>query len=97
MSNNAGTATFQVYRAKVTGRHAVTLPAELCRQLNIETGDRVEFEIIGEKALLRRASDAAVPPARGLLRDYFASREDVQRFIEEERSGWEDDEEIAEE
>ncbi len=42
-----------VYRAKVTGRHAITLPAELCRQLGIEVGDSVELEIKNGVAELR--------------------------------------------
>jgi bifunctional DNA-binding transcriptional regulator/antitoxin component of YhaV-PrlF toxin-antitoxin module len=88
--------TSRTYRAKVTGRHAVTLPADLCRRLNIAVGDTVEIELIGMQATIRRASDNPIPPARGILRDYFSSREEVQRFIEEERRGWEEDEEVHE-
>ncbi|MGH2558754.1 MAG: AbrB/MazE/SpoVT family DNA-binding domain-containing protein [Thermomicrobiales bacterium] len=86
----------RTYRAKVTGRHAITLPAELCRRLNIATGDTVEFEVVGEQALLRRAPENRVPDARGMLREYFSSREEVQRFVEEERRGWEEDKETEE-
>ncbi|MGH2533314.1 MAG: AbrB/MazE/SpoVT family DNA-binding domain-containing protein [Thermomicrobiales bacterium] len=82
--------TPHTYRAKVTGRHAVTLPAELCRRLNISTGDTVEFEVIGVQALLRPATCEPNPPLEGLLSDYFADWEDINRFIEEERGGWEE-------
>ncbi len=33
----------RTYQAKVTGRHAVTLPAELCRALGGENGDMIQF------------------------------------------------------
>ena len=78
------------FHAKVTGRHAITLPAELCRQLDIRVGDRVELERDGETATLRRVPDNPIPAARGLLRGYFSSWEDVNRFVEEERRGWDE-------
>ena len=34
-----------------------------------------------------RAPDAEIPPAKGLLRDYFTDRDDVRRFLKEERRG----------
>jgi bifunctional DNA-binding transcriptional regulator/antitoxin component of YhaV-PrlF toxin-antitoxin module len=82
-----------VFRAKVTGRHAITLPSALCRRLEIATGDTVEIRLVGEQAFLRRAEDEPVPPARGLLRDYFRDWEDINRFVQEERQGWPDREE----
>lgn len=86
------------FRAKVTGRHAVTLPAELCRRLHIEAGDIVELDLVGGQALLRKASNeqAEPPPLRGLLSDYFTDRADVQRFLEEERRGSMDEGEAGE-
>jgi bifunctional DNA-binding transcriptional regulator/antitoxin component of YhaV-PrlF toxin-antitoxin module len=77
------------FRAKVTGRHAITLPAALCRSLHIETGDTVEIALLGSQALLRKApEDEPVPELMGLLSDYFTDRDDVKRFLEEERRGW---------
>jgi bifunctional DNA-binding transcriptional regulator/antitoxin component of YhaV-PrlF toxin-antitoxin module len=84
----------EVFRAKVTGRHAITLPAVLCRQLDIATGDTVEIRLVGEQAFLRRAEDEPTPPARGLLRDYFRDWEDINRFVQEERQGWQDREAV---
>ncbi|MGH2558753.1 MAG: AbrB/MazE/SpoVT family DNA-binding domain-containing protein [Thermomicrobiales bacterium] len=83
----------RTYRAKATGRHAITLPADLCRRLNIETGDVVELELIGEQAVVRRAPEKPIPPARGLLRGYFKDWEDINRFVQEERQAWVDREE----
>lgn len=81
-----------MYRTKVREQYAVTLPAELCRRLNITTGDTVEFEVVGEQAIVRRVATESPPPARGILRGYFNSWEEINRFIEEERHAWEDEE-----
>ena len=78
----------QRYRAKVTGRHAITLPAELCRTLEIENGDIVELQVVGQQATLVKADIDPPPPARGILRGYFQDAEDVRRYLEEERRGW---------
>src|SRR5262245_4409780 len=78
----------QTYRAKVTGRHAITLPAELCRTLQIAVGDVVELTITGDRATRAKAESEQIPPARGLLRGYFPDWESVNRYVEEERRGW---------
>ncbi|MEA2585020.1 MAG: hypothetical protein QOF33_3105 [Thermomicrobiales bacterium] len=84
---NTGRADF---RAKVTGRHTITLPSALCRQMDIAIGDTVEIRLAGEQAFLRRAEDQPTPPARGLLRDYFRDWEDINRFVQEERQAWQE-------
>jgi bifunctional DNA-binding transcriptional regulator/antitoxin component of YhaV-PrlF toxin-antitoxin module len=83
------TLTNKTYRAKVTGRHVITLPAELCRQIGIEVGDVVEFEVNGNQAILRLPDEDPVVSLRGILKDYFPDWESVEQFIEEERSDWE--------
>lgn len=83
-----GAAQERRYRAKVTGRHAITLPAELCRTLEIENGDVVELRVIGRQATIAKADAEPLPPARGILRGYFRDAEDVRRYLEEERRGW---------
>lgn len=77
-----------VYRAKVTGRHAITLPSEVCEALNISTGDHVEIRLNGKQASL--APVTTVPSARGLLKGCFRDWEEINRFIQEERAGWEE-------
>lgn len=79
-----------VYRAKVTGRHAITLPSEVCEALEISTGDHIEIRLNGRQASL--APVTAVPSARGLLKGYFGSWEEINQFIQEERAGWEEHE-----
>ena len=82
--------TRQTFRATVTGRHTITLPADLRRELDIAPGDAVEITIEGHQATLRKMAEQPTPALRGLLADYFTDREDIQRFIDEERSGWEE-------
>ena len=76
------------YKAKVTGRHAVTLPAKLCRELGIENGDTVEFQVTGRQAVIRKAEAFDPRSLRGILADDFHSWEDIVEFIETERAGW---------
>jgi AbrB family looped-hinge helix DNA binding protein len=83
----------KIYRAKVTGRHAITLPAELCRQLGIEVGDSVELEVRGNKAEIRPAREVEVLPLaslRGILRGMYRDWDDIQQHIRELRDEWDD-------
>lgn len=87
------TRSGKVYRAKVTGRHAITLPAELCRQLGVEVGDSVELEVQGDKAEIRLVRDPKVLPLsqlRGILRPLYRDWEDIQQHIKELRDEWDD-------
>jgi AbrB family looped-hinge helix DNA binding protein len=87
------TTAGKVYRAKVTGRHAITLPAELCRQLGIEVGDSVELEIKDGIAEIRPAPlVTALPIAslRGILRGMYRDWDDIQQHIRELRDEWDD-------
>jgi AbrB family looped-hinge helix DNA binding protein len=77
------------FKAKVTGRHAITIPAEVCRALGLATGDSVEITLHDGQALLRKEPTEPTPPLRGLLSDYFTDWEDINRFIEDERQAWE--------
>lgn len=88
--------TEKIYRAKVTGRHAVTLPAELCRELRIEAGDSVEFRLRYGGVTLSKAGDQApvdrIDPV-GILAGYFDSMEAVNRYIREGRGTWTEEDE----
>ena len=87
------TTTGKVYRAKVTGRHAITLPAELCRELGVEVGDSVEFEVKEDGTRVRRVAPAPVVPIsslRGIFKSYFPDSQSIRDFLEEERAGWDE-------
>src|SRR6476620_9597867 len=62
--------TEKVFRAKVTGRHAITLPAQLCRELGIKAGDEVEFHLRYGTVTMRKAGGPPPLEARGILKDY---------------------------
>ena len=79
-----------VFRAKVTGRHAITLPAELCRQLGIEVGDFVQIELGGGTAVLSPVEDVPMTAIRDLMKRYFPDTASNQAFLQEERSGWDE-------
>lgn len=81
------------YRSKVTGRHAVTLPAELCRRLGIESGHTVEFrEHAGVVTMYPIATPEPIDPI-GMLAGYFDSMDDINRFIAQERGRWTEEDE----
>lgn len=87
----------KTYRAKVTGRHAITLPAELCRQLGIEVGDSVEIVLKNGTAELRPVPAIPVLPIsalRGILRPYYQDWNDIQQHVRELREEWDDDLEL---
>src|SRR5215213_2140284 len=64
-------------------RRTLTLPAKLCQVLGVSRGDLLDDYVEpGKATILPR------PKARGILRGYFSSWEEVNRFVEEERSGW---------
>jgi bifunctional DNA-binding transcriptional regulator/antitoxin component of YhaV-PrlF toxin-antitoxin module len=80
----------RTYPATATTREDIALPEELGRALGIATSDTIEVRVIGKQVILQRSFDQPAPGPRGLLSDYFSSWEDVNRFIEEKRGGWED-------
>lgn len=80
------TTASKIYRAKVTGRHAITLPAELCRELGIEVGDSVELTVTDGVATLRPLSVLPISALRGILKPYFPDSQSIRDFLDEERA-----------
>ena len=76
----------KTYRMRLGARRTITLPTELCDELGVSSGDALEIRVEQNTATI----SPVLPPARGILRGYFASWEDVNRFVEEERRGWEE-------
>lgn len=83
----------KVYRAKVTGRHAITIPAAICQELDIQVGDYIELEVEGNKVIMRPLPPMPISSLRGILKQYFPNSESIREFLEEERSGWDEREE----
>lgn len=89
--------TGKIYRAKVTGRHAITLPAELCRQFGIEVGDSVELEVRDNAVELRPARERRIYTLKelnGILRPLYRDWDDIQQHIKELRDEWDDHPEL---
>ena len=93
---DADTDTFPIFHLKISDEHAIVLPPELRRRLGVEAGDTVAISIAGGQGFVYKTTRAEaaqpvvyekLPELEGLLRDYFADREDVRRFLEEERGG----------
>ncbi|HEY7033226.1 MAG TPA: hypothetical protein VH482_17940 [Thermomicrobiales bacterium] len=80
----------KTYPATATAREDIALPEELGRALDISTRDTAEVHVIGNQVILQRSAAEPASTPRGLLRDYLSDWEDINRFIEEERGGWED-------
>lgn len=80
----------KVYRAKVTGRHAITLSAELCRQLGIEAGDFVQIEFGDGTAVLSPVQDVPMTSIREIMKQHFPDTVSNQEFLQEERVGWDE-------
>jgi bifunctional DNA-binding transcriptional regulator/antitoxin component of YhaV-PrlF toxin-antitoxin module len=81
----------RLFQAKVTGRHAITLPAALCRELEIESGDSVELELAHRQIILRKSEEEdELERLRGILKEYFPDWAAVDDFIQEERDSWDE-------
>lgn len=84
----------KVYRAKVTGRHAITIPMAVCQALDIQVGDYIEFEVEGDEVTMRPLPPVPISSLRGILSQYFPDSASIRAFLEEERSGWDEREEF---
>lgn len=98
-STTDATDTFPIFLLEITDEDAIVLPAELRGRLGVGPGDVLAVVVVGNQARISEATkaDAArtddgepVPQLEGLLQAYFIDREDVRRFIEDERRGWEE-------
>jgi len=93
---DADTNTFPIFHLKISDEHTIVLSRELRRRLGVEAGGTVAISIAGGQGFVYKTTkaeaaqpvvDEEIPEIEGLLRDYFADREDVRRFLEEERGG----------
>jgi hypothetical protein len=80
----------RTFRTKVTSRQIKT-PEEICQRQNIMPNGAMKVESLGEQVIFQGPQGAPAPAARGLLRGYFANREDVPRFLDEECHAREDE------
>ena len=83
-----------IFHLVVTPEHTLVLPDELLRQLGVAAGDVIAVSVYSGHGFFSKAPKAKLaqpietepmPELAGLLADYFADREDVRRFLDEER------------
>jgi antitoxin PrlF len=77
------------YLSRVTQKGQVTIPADIRRELNLETGDRVEFLVEGGTVRIspaRSVVQASFGVVKPLSRpeDFRAIREEIEQAIAEE-------------
>ena len=74
----------------VRPRRQVTLPSELCQQLGITVGDRLELRVEGQ-TLIARPKKALARKALGELRQVFAAsavrEKELQEYARKVREG----------
>jgi hypothetical protein len=90
----------RTYPTTRTTSSEITLPDELGRALGIAPGESVKVHFVGQRLILEpvhATTGDAHPPARGLLSEYFSDWEDINAFVAEERSGWEERDQLLEE
>jgi len=90
---------FPVFHLPVGEDGAVVLPPDLRRLLRLEAGDTLAVSVSGGSAFVTRTTrrktaapgdDREPRPLAGLLAGYFKDWDDINRFVQEERAGWEE-------
>jgi AbrB family looped-hinge helix DNA binding protein len=81
-------------RATVTGKNQITIPAVIVRELQLEPGMQLEFELGEERTILVRPVESRAEVARrlqGVLRPYLKPGEDPVADLIRERVEDDDD------
>ena len=74
----------------ITKRNQVNLPAKATRRLRWAQGDRLLVEVLGEDMIvLMKRPESFTEAFAGKLTDVFGASEENQRWLAEERRGWE--------
>ncbi|OAT79815.1 AbrB/MazE/SpoVT family DNA-binding domain-containing protein [Desulfotomaculum copahuensis] len=75
---------------KISSKRQITLPARLCRALNLKEGDRLALEIKGDQITFTRVPDNITHFFSGIARGvYGATSRQVDEYVREERDSWE--------
>lgn len=73
--------------SKITSKGQVTIPLKLRQFLKIKTGEKVLFDVEGEKVVLKKAHKNPVADLKGLGKGVFAPGLEYQRKVRDE---WEE-------
>ncbi len=81
--------TTMIYTSKLTSKSQLVVPAQVREQLGLEPGDRGVWILRDGEAVLMSAERYAESTAGSLAGTYGRSREEVARYLDEERGSWE--------
>lgn len=76
------------YSTKLTSKSQVVVPAEVRKRLGLEPGARAVWVVREGEAVLLTPEQYARASAGALKGTYGRSKEAVDRYIREEREGW---------
>lgn len=75
---------------KLSSKRQITLPAKVCRVLNLKEGDRLALEIKGDQITFTRIPDNITHFLSGIARGvYGITSRQVDEYVREERDSWE--------
>lgn len=68
--------------SKLTSKYQATIPAPVRRAIGLRAGDRIAFDIEGDRILLRKARPLDVPFAEAVegILDEWLSQEDEEAY-----------------
>ena len=78
-----------MHSVKVSSKNQVTLPKEICRQLNVKKGSRLFIEIKDSKIMITPEPDNYVEHYYSMAKGtYGQTVEEIDRYVQEERGTW---------
>jgi hypothetical protein len=77
----------------LTSKNQVSIPAAGVREIGLESGDRFLVGLLDDEMIvLLRDPESWTDAFAGKLTHLFGDHEETLRFLDEERAGWENDE-----
>ncbi|MEW6447272.1 MAG: AbrB/MazE/SpoVT family DNA-binding domain-containing protein [Bacillota bacterium] len=75
---------------RLSSKYQLTLPAKICRRLQLKKGDRFLVEVKGEQVILTRVPEDFTEFFAGSARGvYGTSAAEIDEYIRKERETWE--------
>ncbi len=76
----------------ISSKNQITLPADIVRRLGLKAGDKLAVELIDGEVLIVPEPTSWVAWGQGIAAGlYGGTKESVDRYVAEERAGWDDD------
>ncbi|RJQ29395.1 MAG: AbrB/MazE/SpoVT family DNA-binding domain-containing protein [Peptococcaceae bacterium] len=76
--------------AKLSSKRQITLPAKICRMLNLKKGDRLVLEVKNNQVLFTPVPEDFARSFAGIAGGvYGKSLQEIDNYVQEERETWE--------